>query len=208
MAKLYFKFGAMGSSKSASALMCRFNYIQKGMRVLVIKPDVDTRDFDENGNIIIKSRIGLSCPCCVFSKTDDLISKFKTELKESDVVIVDECQFLTAIQVDQLKIISFKIPVLCYGLKTNFKTHLFEGSKRLLEIADSISEIKSICKCGKKATINARFVNGKISTNGNETVIGGDDGQVYYEGMCYECYLKHLKESKWKNAKFAQDSAK
>ena len=196
MAKLYFKFGAMGSSKSASALMCRFNYIQKGMRVLVIKPDVDVRDVDENGNIIIKSRIGLTCPCKVFSNSDNLISKFKNELASTDVVIVDECQFLTEKQVDELKIISFSIPVLCYGLKTNFKTELFEGSKRLLEIADSISEIKSVCKCGKKAIINARFVNGKISTGGKETVIGGDDGQTYYEGMCYRCYLNKIKEQK------------
>lgn len=196
MAKLYFKFGAMGSSKSASALMCRFNYIQKGMRVLIIKPDVDTRDKDESGNIIIKSRIGLSCPCLVFSSKDNLISKFKNELKENNVVIVDECQFLTKAQVDQLKIVSFSIPVLCYGLKTNFKTELFEGSKRLLEIADSISEIKSVCKCGKKAIVNARFVNGKISTGGDETVIGGDNGSVHYEGMCYKCYLDKIKEQK------------
>ena len=186
----------MGSSKSASALMCRFNYIQKGMRVLVIKPDVDTRDRDENGNIIIKSRIGLTCPCEVFSSSDNLLAKFKSKIENTNVVIVDECQFLTKSQVDELKIVSFSIPVLCYGLKTNFKTELFEGSKRLLEIADSISEIKSVCKCGKKAIVNARFVNGKISLGGDETVIGGDDGDVYYEGMCYRCYLDKIKEQK------------
>ena len=208
MAKLYFKFGAMGSSKSASALMCRFNYIQKGMRVLIMKSDVDIRDLDEKNNIIIKSRIGLTCPCEVFSKTDNLISKFKDVLKNTDVVIVDECQFLTKSQVEQLKIISLSIPVLCYGLKTNFKTELFEGSKRLLELADSISEIKSVCKCGKKAIINARFVDGKISLGGDETVIGGDDGVVSYESMCYKCYLNKIKEQHWKNVKFAQDPAK
>ena len=150
MAKLYFKFGAMGSSKSASALMCRFNYIQKGMRVMVIKPDVDTRDVDESGNIIIKSRIGLTCPCQVFAKNDNLISKFKENLNNSDVVIVDECQFLTKAQVDQLKIISFSIPVLCYGLKTNFKTEPFEGSRRLQRLPTALAKLKAFASVVKK----------------------------------------------------------
>ena len=131
MAKLYFKYGVMGSSKSAQALMCRFNYVEKGFNVLLIKSNIDTRDMKDN-NIVIKSRIGLSEKCEVINKNDDLYKfvKDKGYLNEKSVVIVDEAQFLTKQQVEQLKEVSTKTPVLCYGLLTNFKTELFEGSKR------------------------------------------------------------------------------
>lgn len=195
MAKLYFKYGAMGSSKTAQALMCKFNYQQKGFKVFLFKPRVDNRCV-ENGIPMVSSRIGLKSECIEFedfTSFKDLCYTYDIS-NEKDIIIVDECQFLTKNQVNELKEISvlLNIPVLCYGLLTNFKTELFEGSKRLIEIADSIKEIKSVCKCGKKATVNARLINGKIVTSGEETLIGGDES---YEGMCYACYIKGIQKS-------------
>ena len=186
MSKLYFKYGAMGSSKTAQALMTRFNYIQKGYDVLLMKPIIDTRDIID-GEIVVKSRIGIFANCKVFNQNTNLFEFVKNLnfLDGQKVIIVDEVQFCTAEQIDQLHDISTKIPVLCYGLLTNFKTFLFEGSKRLIEVAESISEIKSVCTCGRKATVNARFINGKIVFDGNEIAIGSDES---YTGMCYTCY--------------------
>ena len=192
MAKLYFKYGAMGSSKTAQALMCKFNYEQVGYDVTLVKPVIDNRDIEKD-SIVVKSRIGLSSPCEVFD-SDTNLYKFifgLNQFKEKSIVIVDECQFCTAEQIDQLKEISYHIPVLCYGLLTNFKTQLFEGSKRLVEIADSLMEIKTVCPCGKKATINARFVDGKLCTDGDEILIGGDET---YKAICYQCYTDLKKE--------------
>lgn len=189
MSKLYFKYGAMGSSKTAQALMCMFNYEQRGFKVLLIKPSLDNRDV-EGGQIIVKSRIGLFSPCKTFLQETNLYDFVQERgfFAEDCVVIVDECQFLTKRQVEQLHLVSRFVPVLCYGLLTNFKSELFEGSKRLVEIAESLQEIKCVCKCGKKATINGRFINGKIVTSGDEIAIGGDES---YEAMCYDCYLKY-----------------
>lgn len=187
MAKLYFKFGAMGSSKTAQALITKFNYEEMGMKVMLAKPAIDTRD----GADIVKSRIGLEQKAVVLSKTDDIYSLFKSTYNSSNVIIVDECQFLTEQQVDQLSAIAMyeDIPVMCFGLRTDFTSHLFEGSKRLFEIADSVSEIKSVCKCGLKATVNARVDdNGKIVYSGEQVVIGGNDR---YIPMCRKCWLKH-----------------
>ena len=192
MSKLYFKYGVMGSSKTAQALMCKFNYEQVGYDVTLVKPVIDNRDIEEE-SIVVKSRIGLSSPCEVFDSETNLY-KFifgLNQFKEKSIVIVDECQFCTAEQIDQLKEISYHIPVLCYGLLTNFKTQLFEGSKRLVEIADSLMEIKTICSCGKKATINARFIDGKLCTDGDEILIGGDET---YKAICYQCYTELKKE--------------
>ena len=192
MAKLYFKYGAMGSSKTAQALMCKFNYEQVGYDVTLVKPVIDNRDIEKD-SIVVKSRIGLSSPCEVFDSETNLY-KFifgLNQFKEKSIVIVDECQFCTAEQIDQLKEISYHIPVLCYGLLTNFKTQLFEGSKRLVEIADSLMEIKTVCSCGKKATINARFVDGRLCTDGDEILIGGDET---YKAICYQCYTDLKKE--------------
>ena len=188
MAKLYFKYGTMGSSKTAQALMTKFNYEQKGFKVLLIKPVLDTRDL-ENGKTIVKSRIGLISDCITFSKDDNLIDLIEKNRKRQAnfVVIVDECQFCTSLQIEQLQVVSRKYPVLCYGLLTNFKTELFEGSKRLIEIADSIAEIKSVCKCGKKANVNARLIDGKLCLSGDEIMIGGDEA---YESLCFSCYEK------------------
>ena len=181
MSKLYFKYGAMGSSKTAQALMCKFNYEQKGFKVFLFKPIVDNR-LQKDGKALVGSRIGLSSECIEFTKKDNFLLLVKTLniLQERNVIIIDECQFLTKEQVEQLKEISFTIPVLCYGLITNFKTYLFEGSKRLIEIADSIKEIKSVCSCGRKAIVNARMVDGEIVEEGNEVLIGGDEK---YQGM-------------------------
>lgn len=194
MNKLYYRYGAMGSSKTAQALMLKFNYEQKGYKVFLFKPVLDNRCV-ENGKAYVASRIGLKAECIEFSQNDDFwtmcqafdILNVKTIVR--NVIIIDECQFMSAAQVEQLKEISLYLPVLCFGLLTNYKTQLFEGSKRLIELADSIDEIKSVCKCGRKATINARLLKGKIVTQGDEVEIGGDDR---YEGMCYYCYKKKL----------------
>ncbi|MBQ7351542.1 MAG: thymidine kinase [Clostridia bacterium] len=194
MAKLYFKYGVMGSSKSAQALMCKFNYEQQGFEVTLLKPIIDKRDRID-GKIVVKSRIGLSSECLVFDNAENLY-KFVfgiNQFKDRSVVIVDECQFLTKQQINELKEVSQHIPVLCYGLLTNFKTELFEGSKRLIEIADSIMEIKSVCKCGRKAQVNGRFVDGKLVTDGEEIVLGGDES---YKALCYNCYNELKKGEK------------
>lgn len=194
MPKLYFKYGTMGSSKTAQALMCKFNYEERGFKVLLIKNLVDKRDV-QNGKVVVKSRIGLFAECKTFEKDTNLFEMVKKEgfLKNKCVVIVDEAQFLTKKQVEELKEVSNYVPVLCYGLLTNFKTELFEGSKRLVEIADSLHELKSICRCGKKSNVNARLVNGKIVTDGSEILIGGNES---YEAMCFDCFKKLQQNNK------------
>ena len=201
MSKLYFKFGAMASSKTANALMTRFNYEEKGNHVWLIKPDLDNRDdyTDENGVrvTVVKSRIGLSAVADVVGRDEDIHARFVAlnEKQHIDVIICDECQFLTAAQVDQMKYIAeyCDTPVLCFGLRSDFLTQLFEGSKRLFEIADSITEIKSVCRCGKKAIVNARIADGRVVTEGDQIEIGGNDK---YEGMCWGCWQNRIKEGK------------
>mgnify|MGYP003310382504 FL=1 len=201
MSKLYFKFGAMASSKTANALMTRFNYEEKGNHVWLIKPDLDNRDdyTDENGVrvTVVKSRIGLSAVADVVGRDEDIHTRFVAlnETQPIDVIICDECQFLTAAQVDQMKYIAeyCDTPVLCFGLRSDFLTQLFEGSKRLFEIADSITEIKSVCRCGKKAIVNARIADGRVVTAGEQIEIGGNDK---YEGMCWGCWQNRIKEGK------------
>ena len=201
MSKLYFKFGAMASSKTANALMTRFNYEEKGNHVWLIKPDLDNRDdyTDENGVrvTVVKSRIGLSAVADVVGRDEDIHARFVAlnETQHIDVIICDECQFLTAAQVDQMKYIAeyCDTPVLCFGLRSDFLTQLFEGSKRLFEIADSITEIKSVCRCGKKAIVNARIADGRVVTEGDQIEIGGNDK---YEGMCWGCWQNRIKEGR------------
>lgn len=199
MSKLYFKFGAMASSKTANALMTRFNYEEKGNRVWLIKPDLDNRDdyIDENGTLVtvVKSRIGLSAVADVLKQDENLLERYKQIIKKSviDVIICDECQFLAPAQVDQMKQIAefYDTPVLCFGLRSDFQTKLFPGSKRLFEIADSITEIKSVCRCGKKAIVNARInENGEIITEGEQIEIGGNDK---YVSMCWGCWQSAIK---------------
>lgn len=186
MAKLYFKFGAMGCSKTAQALITKFNYEERNMKVLLLKPSIDNRD----GANIVKSRIGLKEEAVAVGENENIYEKYANNHSDCNVIIVDECQFLTPEQVDQLAdiVIEKNIPVLCFGLSTDFTTHLFPGSRRLFEIAESISEIKSICTCGAKATVNARIDDsGRIVTEGSQVCIGGNDR---YIAMCRRCWLK------------------
>ncbi len=191
MAKLYFKYGAMGSSKSAQALITKFNYEEQGMSVWLIKPGTDTRD----GADIIKSRIGLSQRAQVIGP-DESIKKAYEEAGNYDVIIVDEAQFMTPEQIDELRdlVDEEDLPVLCFGLKTDFRTHFFPGSHRLMELADSITEIKTICECGRKATVNARFDdNGRVITEGDQVVLGGNDR---YTAMCYKCWKDRIRSQR------------
>ena len=189
MAKLYFKYGAMGSSKSAQALITQFNYEELGMAVWLIKPSVDVRD----GADIVRSRIGLARRAQVISPQDDLLEAF-ARAGTFDVIIADEAQFLTPEQIDQLRQIVDEqdVPVLCFGLRTDFLTHLFPGSRRLLELADSITEIKTICACGAKATVNARLDSqGRVLTQGDQVFLGGNDS---YQAMCHRCWRKKIRQ--------------
>lgn len=186
MAKLYFKFGAMGCSKTAQALITKFNYEERNMKVLLLKPAVDDRD----GANVVRSRIGLQNEAVTVGADENIYRLYSENYSDCDVIIVDECQFLTPVQVDELSdiVINKDIPVLCFGLSTDFTTHLFPGSRRLFEIAESISEIKSVCTCGAKATVNARIgEDGKIVTEGSQVCIGGNDK---YIAMCRKCWLE------------------
>lgn len=193
MHSLYFNYGTMGSSKSAQALMVKFNYEQKGMTVMLVKPALDNRG-DVDGPKV-RSRIGLVADCLTITPEQsflDLFESYKTE-HGCDCIIVDEAQFCTAAHIDQLKQLTKFVPVLCYGLLTDFTNKLFEGSKRLVELADSLREIKSVCRCGRKSTVNARFVNGKCVDDGPVVLIGGDES---YVNMCYWCWQEELKKNK------------
>lgn len=189
MAKLYFKYGVMGSSKTAQALITKFNYEERGMSVWLIKPQIDNREKQD----MVISRIGLEQKAYVLPINENVYESFLKMDKKMDVIIVDECQFLSEAQVDQLSmiVIEYDIPVLCFGLRTDFRTKMFPGSKRILEIADSITEIKTICSCGKKATVNVRMgEDGKIITHGEQILIGGNNT---YTSMCFQCYIEGIK---------------
>ncbi len=193
MAKLYFKYGAMGSSKTAQALITKYNYEENDLNVWLIKPSADTRD----GAQILRSRIGLEAKVDVIAPETDIFAKFLgSKARRCDVIIVDECQFMTEKQIDQLRTIvdERNIPVICFGLRTDFQTRLFPGSRRLMEVADTIQEIKTICDCGAKATVNARIDgSGHIVTEGAQVVLGGNDS---YIAMCHKCYIKGIREHK------------
>jgi thymidine kinase len=193
MANLIFYYGAMGCSKTANALMTRFQYIDKGLSVWLIKPEVDTRDniINSDGLItaIVKSRVGISGEADVIKSNDKIVPP-----NNIDLIICDEAQFLNEFQVDELKAIAetLDIPVYCYGLRTDFKTKLFPGSKRLFEISSKVVELESVCSCGNQAIVNARFNSrGKIVTAGSQIEIGGDER---YRALCYSCWKK-LSES-------------
>ena len=188
MAKLYFKYGAMGSSKSAQALITQFNYEELGMSVWLIKPGTDTRD----GVDVIKSRIGLSATAQVIAPEEDIIAAYRKAGKH-DVIIADEAQFFTPAQIDGLRTLVDEddLPVLCFGLRTDFLTHFFPGAQRLMELADSLTEIKTVCACGRKATVNARIdENGHIVTEGSQVLLGGNDR---YVAMCHRCWKERIK---------------
>ena len=187
MAKLYFKYGAMGSAKTAQALITKFNYEERGLKVWLIKPSTDTRD----GQDTLSSRVGLTAECTPIGKEDSLREIFLGDHRDCDVIIADECQFFTSEHIDEMRSIvnELDIPVLCFGLRTDFLTKLFEGSRRLFEVADTISEIKTICSCGRKATVSARIKDGKIVTKGSKVLLGGDDK---YLAMCHKCYEERI----------------
>ena len=193
MAKLYFKYGAMGSSKTAQALITKYNYEENGLKVWLIKPSADTRD----GKQILRSRIGLEAEVEVIPPDMDILARFdETRRGSCNVIIVDECQFLTERQIDELRSVvnDRNVPVMCFGLRTDFQTKLFPGSRRLMELADEIQEIKTMCDCGAKATVNARIdSNGHIITQGAQVVLGGNDS---YIAMCHKCYIRGIRENR------------
>ena len=192
MAKLYFKYGAMGSSKTAQALITKYNYEENDMKVWLIKPSADTRD----GVSVLRSRIGLEAEVEVIAPEVDIYARFLgSRVRRCDVIIVDECQFMTEKQIDQLRAVvnEQNVPVLCFGLRTDFLTRLFPGSRRLMELADCIEEIKTMCDCGAKATVNARISDGYIVTEGAQVVLGGNDS---YIAMCHRCYVQGIREHK------------
>lgn len=195
MAKLYFKYGAMGSSKSAQALITKFNYEELGMRVWLIKPSVDTRD----GADIIRSRIGLESVAQVITPEQNITAEYK-KAGRHDVIIADEAQFFTSEQIDQLRdlVDDDNLPVLCFGLRTDFLTHFFPGAQRLMELADSITEIKTVCACGRKATVNARIDgDGRIVTEGSQVLLGGNDS---YIAMCHKCWKQRIRQQEREQA--------
>ena len=214
MGKLVFYYGPMGCSKTANALMLRFQYLSKNKSVWLIKPSIDTRDdiMDKDGNRVafVKSRIGLEAEATLIDQQTDLYNEYckltscmpnnynqecvcsDTTRVAYDVIICDEAQFLTELQVEQLKDIASltKTDILCFGLRTDFKTKLFPGSKRLFELADKTIELEVICECGQPALINARVnKQGKVLTQGAQVDIGGDEK---YKTMCWKCYKNSL----------------
>ena len=170
LAKLYYRYGAMGSSKSANAIMVQYNYQERNQRCLMAKPRMENRD----GERTIRSRSGLSTECVFVEELAEM------DLTGYDCVIVDEAQFLTREQVELLVHIvdDLNIPVIAYGLRADFKGNFFEGSQWLMAWADTIEEVKTICWCGKKAICNARVINGKVAREGEQIVLGGNEAYV------------------------------
>lgn len=193
MAKLFFRYGAMNSGKSTALMQVAFNYEERGMNILLLKPRIDTK-----GGDIIVSRLGVSRKVDILIEKDmDLQAEIRKYLAIMPIhcVLIDEVQFLNSAQIDQLfqLVIEDNIPVICYGLRTDFLMNGFEGSQRLLLLAHSIEELKTICRCGRKALLNARKLDDKFVFVGAQVAI---DGDVDYESLCGECYLKYRKENR------------
>lgn len=186
MAKLYFKYGAMNCGKTTALLQVAHNYEEKGMNVIVLKSSIDKK-----GNENIVSRLGIEREVDHLILPEDNIMDI-INVENLNCILVDEVQFMTNKQVKQLWIISklYDIPVICYGLKTNFKGELFEGSKTVIELADELDELVTICECGKKAKFNARKINGNFVYDGDVVAIDGIDAE--YEPLCGECYIKKV----------------
>ena len=197
MCKLYFKYSPMNSGKSGILLMQAHQCEERGIPFLCFKSIIDTRD----GEDVIVSRVGIKRECISIDVKDnlyDIIYNYTANavLEGMDKplwILIDECQFLSREQVNQLAMIvdRLNINVMCYGLRTDFTTNLFEGSKRLMELADSIEEVKTLCHCGNKAIVNARFNNGELVTEGDQIVIGGND---MYTSICRKCYFDLLEK--------------
>ena len=190
MAKLYFKYGAMNSGKSTMLLQSAHNYEERGMRTVIIKPLIDTKGADS-----VVSRLGVSRKVDYLLAADDSIqSVVNSDIEKNGslhCIFVDECQFLTVSQAEELfwTAVSMDIPVICYGLRTDFLTNGFAASSRLLELAHSIEELKTICRCGKKAMFNARKINGICVFEGEQVAIDNQNN-VEYESLCPVCYLR------------------
>ncbi len=185
MAKLFFRYGAMNSGKSTQLLQTAHNYEEREMKPIIVKPAVDTK-----AQTKISSRIGVEREVdLLLGKEDDLFQIVMDKYADSDCILVDEAQFLTREQADQCMkvVIGLDIPVICYGLRTDFQKNGFPGSTRLLELAHSIEEMKTVCKCGKKAIFNARFVNGEFTIDGVQVAIDGQEN-ITYQSMCGKCY--------------------
>ena len=194
MAKLYFRYGAMNCGKTTALLQVAHNYEERGMNVLLLKPSKDLK-----GDRKVVSRLGVTRDVDYLVREDDsiiqLVEEYLSGNKNLDCLLVDEAQFLEPSQVDELLFFSTEmdIPVICYGLRTDFKLQGFPGATRLLEVASSIEEMKTICECGKKATINARFVDNELVVEGDQVAIDGFDN-VTYRSMCPKCYFKKVKK--------------
>ena len=195
MAKLYFRYGAMNSGKSTALMQVAYNYEERGMKVRILKPKIDSKGDDK-----LVSRLGVTRKVdYLIDEEDNLFDSFsKIENGERiSCILVDESQFLSADQIDQLLNIAVTkdVPVICYGLRTDFKTQGFSGSQRLLLVAHSLEELKTICRCGKKAIFNGRKINGIFVFVGDQISIDNND-QVDYEAMCANCYFKRMEEEK------------
>ena len=188
MSKLYFRYGAMNCGKSSLLMQVAYNYNEKDRKVVIIKSSIDTKADD-----CLSSRIGLKRKVDILIKPKESFKEYFDYWKDNiSCILVDEAQFLTENQINELWYVSkvLNIPVICYGLKTDFTSNLFAGSKRLLEIADEIEELLTICKCGKRAKFNARYVNGKFTLDGEAVLIDGAESNVVYESLCGKCYLQ------------------
>ena len=185
MAKLYFFYGAMNSGKTTRILQCAYNYEEQGMKPIIMKPSIDTK-----GNEYIVSRIGSKRKVdYLIPNKENIYDTIVEKYTNVDLIIVDEAQFLSEKQVNQLMdiVIDLNIPVMCYGLRTDFLGNSFPGARRLLDIAHELSEIKTICECGKKAMFNIRLIDGKVQTEGDSVAIDGD-GKVSYTVACARCF--------------------
>jgi len=193
MAKLYFRYGAMNCGKSTAIMQVSYNYFERGMKALIVKPSVDIKGDDK-----VVSRLGIDRKVDYLIKPDeDIFKVIKDHLTKEKIhcLLVDEVQFLKAKQIDELLsvAVTLGVPVICYGLRTDFLMNGFEGSARLLLIAHSIEELKTICTCGRKATLNGRMIDGKYVFEGDQVAIDGEN-QVAYQSLCAACYLKYRGE--------------
>lgn len=195
MAKLFFRYGAMNSGKSTALMQVAYNYEERGMNILLLKPRIDTK-----GGDVIVSRLGVTRQVDILVDSEmDLQAEIRSRMAERPVhcVLVDEVQFVRPEQIDQLfrLVIEDDVPVICYGLRTDFLMNGFPGSERLLLLAHSIEELKTICRCGRKAVFNGRKIENKFVFSGEQVAI---DGDVQYESLCGECYLHYRKEDREK----------
>ena len=186
MAKLYFRYGAMNCGKTTHLLQVAHNYEERGMRVLLIKPAIDTKGEDK-----VVSRLGVTRQVDIQLPNDSTVMELM-QPEKPNAILVDEAQFLSQNQVDELYYMTkiYDIPIICYGLRCDFQMQGFPGSTRLLQLADDIEEMKTICSCGKKATQNLRLINDIPVFNGAQVAIDNGENSISYESVCGECYIK------------------